>query len=126
MCQQIIALSACFAMLLSTSCLKGADETEEARAEQLFQDGRKALFQGKYELAMKLLKEAVAADASEGKTTYRLNLARAHRYAGQLEEAEREPSCSESQPQTIKGSLDMMGRRPGRGSRRREARTTHP
>ena len=66
---------------------KAADA--EAKAEQLFQDGRKALFQGRYEDAVKLLKQAVAADVGKTKTSYQLNLARAHRYAGQPEESEK-------------------------------------
>lgn len=68
-----------------------ADDTSEsdAKAEKLFEDGRKALFQGKYDDAVKLFREAVDADKSGEKTIYRLNLARAFRYANQPEESEK-------------------------------------
>jgi tetratricopeptide (TPR) repeat protein len=56
-----------------------------SEAEQWFTQGREALFQGKYEEAVALLGKAVAADKS--KTSYRLHLARAYRYAGQHEQA---------------------------------------
>jgi len=64
------------------------DATEDAdapTAEDLFSDGRDALFRSQYDAAIKLLSEAVAAD--ETKTSYRLHLARAYRYAGKLDEA---------------------------------------
>jgi tetratricopeptide (TPR) repeat protein len=53
--------------------------------EKLFADGREALFQGKYDEAIALLQKAVAADKT--KTSYRLHLARAYRYAGKDAEA---------------------------------------
>lgn len=56
-----------------------------AAAEKLFDEGRDALFQGRYERAVELLSGAVAADGS--KTSYRLHLARAYRYAGKEKEA---------------------------------------
>jgi tetratricopeptide (TPR) repeat protein len=52
----------------------------ESEAETLFNKGRESLFQGKYDEAVDLLTKAVAADKT--KTSYRLYLARAHRYAG--------------------------------------------
>jgi len=55
-------------------------------AEQLFSDGRDALFQGEYQKAIELLEKAVAADST--KTGYRLHLARAYRYAGDDKKAE--------------------------------------
>jgi tetratricopeptide (TPR) repeat protein len=57
-------------------------------AESLFKEGRRALFQGTYDKAIELLKQAVAADTEGRKTTYRLHLARAYRYAGKGEESE--------------------------------------
>ncbi len=54
-------------------------------AEALFTKGREALFQGKYDRAIDLLAKAVAADKT--KTSYRLNLARACRYAGKDDQA---------------------------------------
>jgi len=53
--------------------------TNSNGAEQ-FKDGRKALFQGKYDQAIKLLKKALEEDKT--KTSYRLHLARAYYYAG--------------------------------------------
>jgi tetratricopeptide (TPR) repeat protein len=57
----------------------------ESEAEQVFTKGRDALFQGKYNDAIELLSKAVALDRS--KTSYRLNLARAYRYAGKDDQA---------------------------------------
>ena len=57
------------------------------KAEKLFDEGRDALFRGKYAEAVKLLKQAAAADKT--KTRHRLYLARAHRYAGQAADAEK-------------------------------------
>ncbi len=74
---------------LSTCLL--ADETSEAEAtaDKFFEDGRKALFQGRYDDAVKLLRDAVDADKSGEKTIYRLHLARAFRYSHQPEESEK-------------------------------------
>lgn len=55
------------------------------QAEQFFQDGRTFFFQGKYQEAVAKLKEAVTANPE--KTGYKLLLAKAHRYASQLDEA---------------------------------------
>ena len=68
-----------------------ADEStdSEKKAEQLFQDGRKALFQGRFEDAVKLLGEAVDADKTGEKTIYRLHLARAYRYSSEPGESEK-------------------------------------
>jgi tetratricopeptide (TPR) repeat protein len=62
-----------------------AAEAKPQDPEQIFAKGRDALFQGKYDEAVELLGKAVAADKS--KTSYRLNLARALRYAGKDEQA---------------------------------------
>jgi len=53
--------------------------------EKLFAGGRDALFQGKCDEAIELLQKAVAADKT--KTSYRLHLARAYRYASRNDEA---------------------------------------
>lgn len=70
-----------------TPAAPDSDE-QPADADQLFQDGRKALFQGKYDDAIKHLRAAVAADPSGTKTVYRLHLARAYRYSNQPKESE--------------------------------------
>ncbi len=57
----------------------------EPTAEDLFTQGRDALFKGQYQQAIDLLIKAVAAD--ETKASYRLHLARAFRYAGNDGEA---------------------------------------
>lgn len=64
-----------------------ADEEKPAAptAEDLFADGRDALFRGDYDKAIELLSRAVEADKT--KTGYRLHLARACRYAGKDDEA---------------------------------------
>ena len=62
-------------------------ETPQEKAERLFDEGRDALFRGRYKKAAELLQQAVAADKT--KTRYRLYLARAHRYAGNTDEAEK-------------------------------------
>lgn len=59
----------------------------EGDAATLYKKGRDALFRGKYEDAITLLKAAVAADGKQ--TSYRLYLARAYRYAKQPEESEK-------------------------------------
>jgi len=56
-----------------------------ATAEQLFSKGRDALFTGQYDKAIELLEKAVAADGT--KTNYRLQLARAYRYADKHDKA---------------------------------------
>jgi len=57
----------------------------ESDPEKLFAGGRDALFQGKYDEAIDLFEKAVAADKT--KTSYRLHLARAYRYAGKNDQA---------------------------------------
>jgi tetratricopeptide (TPR) repeat protein len=80
-------------VLISCSGLSRAEEktnvkpSELTNAEKHFQEGRQALFQGKYEAAIKLLKKAV--DEDKTKTSYRLHLARAYYYAVQEQEAEK-------------------------------------
>ena len=60
-------------------------EPKAPTAEDLFSEGRDALFKGQYDQAIELLTQAVQADAT--KTSYRLHLARAYRYAGKDDEA---------------------------------------
>ena len=55
-------------------------------AQKLFQEGRNALLTGDYDAAVKSLKQAVEADGT--KTSYRLHLARAYRYADKPDLAE--------------------------------------
>ncbi|MDP6547204.1 MAG: tetratricopeptide repeat protein, partial [Phycisphaerae bacterium] len=79
------------AVLLGASTLLAQPKTAEnsdkpTAAQKLFQDGRKALLTGDYDEAIKLLKQAV--DADDAKTSYRLYLARAYRYADKLQPAE--------------------------------------
>ncbi|HUS91917.1 MAG TPA: tetratricopeptide repeat protein [Phycisphaerae bacterium] len=59
----------------------------QSKAEALFDQGREALFRGKYAEAVKRLEQA--AELDQTKTRYRLYLARAHRYAGNSDQAER-------------------------------------
>lgn len=61
-------------------------KTEFSKAEKLFQEGRDALLTGDYAKAMDRLAKAVAADKT--KTSYRLALARACRYAGKVDQAQ--------------------------------------
>lgn len=58
----------------------------EPPGEALFHQGSDALFRGEYAKAIDLLKKASEADPS--KTSYRVHLARAHRYAGDDKAAE--------------------------------------
>jgi len=60
-------------------------EPAKPEPEDLFSDGRDALFKGQYAKAIELLTKAV--DADKTKTGYRLHLARAYRYAGKDDEA---------------------------------------
>ncbi|HUV39547.1 MAG TPA: tetratricopeptide repeat protein [Planctomycetota bacterium] len=62
-----------------------ADTSKTDAAEKLFKEGRAKLFTGDYAGAMVLLRQAAALDAT--KTSYRLHLARACRYAGRTDEA---------------------------------------
>ena len=87
-------LAACLVMLpnITTLVTHGQEPPVEVAAKdasQLFEEGRKALFQGNYEDAVKLLQQAVDSDEGETNTSYQLNLARAFRYAGKTAEAEK-------------------------------------
>ena len=60
-------------------------DAAEAKPDDLFAQGRDALFKGQYELAIDLLGKAAEADKT--KSSYRLHLARAYRYAGKDDQA---------------------------------------
>ncbi|QOV91110.1 tetratricopeptide repeat protein [Humisphaera borealis] len=57
-----------------------------AQAEAIFKSGSDALYQGDYTRAVDLLSKAASLDKS--KSSYRMHLARAYRYAGKPKEAE--------------------------------------
>lgn len=61
---------------------------QEHNGDELFQQGRDALFLGNYANAIELLQKAVATDLDGTKTAFRLYLAKAYRYAGQDHDAE--------------------------------------
>jgi tetratricopeptide (TPR) repeat protein len=61
--------------------------SEASNAEKNFKQGREALFQGKYNVAIELFKKAV--DEDKTKTSYRLHLARAYYYADNEKEAQK-------------------------------------
>ena len=63
-------------------------QAELSKAEKLFIEGRDALLTGDYKKAADKLTQAVAADKT--KTSYRLYLARAYRYADKTGEAEKQ------------------------------------
>jgi tetratricopeptide (TPR) repeat protein len=63
------------------------EEKKEDAGEKLFGEGRDALFAGEYGRAIDLFERAVATDPEKNRTSYRLYLARAHRYAGQEDQA---------------------------------------
>jgi tetratricopeptide (TPR) repeat protein len=64
---------------------KTPTESKSPTADELCTQGRDAMFQGQYEKAIELLSKAV--DADKSKTSYRLHLARAYRYAGKEDAA---------------------------------------
>lgn len=64
---------------------KEQPKPEKPTAEDLFKQGRDALFKGQYDRAIDLLGKAVEADKT--KTSYRLHLARAYRYAKKPDQA---------------------------------------
>ncbi|MBK8096182.1 MAG: tetratricopeptide repeat protein [Planctomycetes bacterium] len=68
--------------------LATAAPAQEPTGDDLFQQGRDALFLGNYPSAIDLLQKAVRTDADGTKTAWRLYLAKAYRYAGQDTEAE--------------------------------------
>jgi len=59
-------------------------------AERFLDRGREALFQGRFDKAIELLEKALAMDGAEGRAIYRLNLARAYRFAGRPADAEKQ------------------------------------
>lgn len=68
--------------------LAAAALAQEPGGDELFQQGRDALFLGDYPAAIALLQKAVAGDQAGTKTAWRLYLAKAYRYAGQDDAAE--------------------------------------
>ncbi len=71
---------------LSMAADPDAGTSTNSNGLEQFKDGRKALFQGRYNQAIKLLKKAM--DEDETKTSYRLHLARAYYYAKNEKEAQ--------------------------------------
>lgn len=86
----IIALGLAFPAMSQddnkADAVKDDAKAEKFDAEALYNEGRDALFRGKYDVAIVALKAAVAAD--EKQTSYQLYLARAYRYAKQPEKSE--------------------------------------
>ena len=80
------------AVLLGASVASGQprkaaeNNNKPTDTQKLFQDGKKAMLTGDYDTAIKLLKQAV--DAKDAKTSYRLYMARAYRYADKTKLAE--------------------------------------
>jgi len=62
------------------------EKAEAPKGEKFFTEGREAMLVGKYDEAIRLLRNAVDAEAT--KTSYRLYLARAYHYAGKDKESE--------------------------------------
>ncbi|MBT3199797.1 MAG: tetratricopeptide repeat protein [Phycisphaerales bacterium] len=88
---RVLAALTLMAMLLGASTVwaqqnNTANNNKPTKTQKLFQDGRKAMLTGNYDAAIKLLKQAV--DAKDAKTSYRLYLARAYRYADKPQLAE--------------------------------------
>src|SRR5947209_128336 len=83
----ILATAASVTRAAPTTAPATAPSTQAAaKAEQMFHEGTDAMFQGDYAKAIDLLQQAAAEDPS--KTSYRVHLARAYRYAGKDKEAE--------------------------------------
>jgi len=85
----LLALAAAVQAAPAAPETRPAKSTQAEQAEKLYQQGRDALLTGEYDKAVKLLVKAVATD-EVGKTSYRLALARAYRYAGRIEPAAKE------------------------------------
>ena len=68
--------------------VEAAEIPKEIDGEKKFEEGRDALFRGKYAEAIEALKAAVESDKDGTKTSYRLHLARAYRYARHPEKSE--------------------------------------
>ena len=83
----ILGLLVSYSGLSLAAPIKNAEPVKISEAEKQFQDGREALFQGRYDLAIKRLKKAVKEDAT--KISYRLYLARAYYYAENQKEAQK-------------------------------------
>ena len=70
---------------VATADSKAEEKDTSPTPAELFTQGRDAMFQGQYQKAIELLEKAV--DGDKTKTGYRLNLARAYRYAKKDTEA---------------------------------------
>lgn len=82
----MIALLAGVAHAAPATAPTTAPASDEAKAEALFKQGTDALYRSEYDKAVDLLKEAVKLDST--KSSYRMHLARAYRYAGKGQQAE--------------------------------------
>jgi tetratricopeptide (TPR) repeat protein len=83
----ILGLLVSYSGLSLAAPITNAEQVKISEAEKQFEEGREALFQGRYDLAVKRLKKAVKEDAT--KISYRLYLARAYYYAENEEEAQK-------------------------------------
>jgi len=83
----ILGLLVSYSGLSLAAPIKNAEPVNISEAEKQFRDGREALFQGRYDLAVKRLKKAVKEDKT--KISYRLYLARAYYYDENEKEAEK-------------------------------------
>jgi tetratricopeptide (TPR) repeat protein len=81
----VLALPAPALFAAPTTAPTTAPADNASAAEKLFKDGSDALYQGQYDKAIELLAKASAMD--KDKTSYRLHLARAYRYAGKEKQA---------------------------------------
>ena len=84
----LVLLCTCTPVHFALAAEKTNEQPSEiSDAEKHFKKGREALFRGKYDVAIELLKKAV--DEDKTKTSYRLALGRAYYYAGNEQEAEK-------------------------------------
>jgi len=83
----ILGLLVSYSELSLAAPITNAEPVKISEAEKQFKDGREALFQGNYKLAIKRLKKAVKEDPT--KISYRLYLARSYYYAENEKEAQK-------------------------------------
>ncbi len=114
---------------------KAGRKARGTRGREALCQGRDALFQGKYDEAIGLLSKAVAADKT--KTSYRLHLARAYRYAGKddqaaavleeiLKTAPDHIEAGQALGETLFGGQAVEGRGPRASNRFSSTATTIP
>ena len=82
----LVLLCSCASVHFAAAASTNEMPSKISKAEEQFEDGRKALFQGDYSRAIDLLKKAIKQDKT--KTSYRLYLARAYCYAADEQKAE--------------------------------------